>query len=129
MAKKIVLGKICYTSSGNEFIPISVEKGKIKKSLNYWSGIQRKPSIYIDKNGKRVKKTNLFNDVFGKLKIGAIVSHDDYSSELFQIISIDKKTGIVETKGGKNGIWTNHIDLIIRSPSKNLENPYNFKIN
>lgn len=126
MPRKIILGKVYYTPSGKEFIPVKMEKGKIKPTLNFWSVGQRECSVYIDSEGKRLRKINVCDTVFGKLKIGSIVSHDDYTCELFQVISIDKTTGIVETKGGKNGTWTNHIDLIIRNPSKDLDNPYNF---
>lgn len=129
MSRKIILGKTYYTPSGEEFVPVKVERGKIKRSLNFWSGEQRKCSVYIDQTGKRLKKINICDTVFGKLKAGSIVSHDDYSCELFKVISIDKETGIVETKGGKNGTWINHIDLIIRFPNKNLDNPHKFHIN
>lgn len=122
MSKKIVLGNTYYTACGKEFIPVKVERGRIKKSVNFWSSQQRECRRYIDKDGLRIKKINLYLDKFGSLKIGDIVSHDDYSCENFKVTSFDRTTGIVETKGGKNGTWTNHIDLIIRNKTKWQEN-------
>jgi len=114
MSKKIILGNTYYTSFGKEFIPVSMEKGKLKPKMNFWADNTRECSRYIDKNGNRIKKTNLYLDKFGYLKIGHIVSHEDYSCEEFVIISINKEQEMVYTKGGKNGTWDNHIDLIIR---------------
>jgi len=116
MSKKIKLGNVYYTAHGKPFIPVTMERGKLKKnSINFWADQQaREPSIYIDKEGNRIRKNNLYLDKFGYLKIGHVVSHEDYSSEEFVIISIDKQQEMVYTKGGKNGTWDNHIDLIIR---------------
>lgn len=116
MSKKITLGKTYYTANGKPFVPVTMERGKIKKnSINLWADQQsREPSIYIDKDGNRIRKNNLYLDKFGYLKIGHVVSHEDYSCEEFVITNIDKENEIVFTKGGKNGTWDNHIDLIIR---------------
>lgn len=55
-----------------------------------------------------------------ELRIGNIVSHGDYSSETFEVISIefisDTNTYVINTKGGKNGTWGNTIDLITKVP-------------
>ena len=64
----------------------------------------------------------LTSDKFRGLQVGQIVSHEDYSSEKFKVTHIDKETGIVTTSGGKNGVWINHIDLIIRKSTKWKEN-------
>ena len=49
-----------------------------------------------------------------ELRIGSLVTHEDYSSEIFEVIEIYKKGDVyfVNTKGGKNGEWVNPIDLI-----------------
>jgi hypothetical protein len=53
-----------------------------------------------------------------ELRIGNIVSHDDYSEETFKVISIklEDEGYVIDTKGGKNGTWVNHIDLIKEVP-------------
>jgi hypothetical protein len=112
---KCILGNTYFTPQGKEFIPVSFERGKLKPfRAVYQSSGSRETGRYIDKDGNRIKKNNLFPDRFGDLKNGSKVSHEDYSSEIFIVWGIDKTTGIVTTKGGKNGVWINHIDLIIR---------------
>jgi hypothetical protein len=53
-----------------------------------------------------------------ELRIGSIVSHDDYSEETFEVISIylEDDNYIINTKGGKNGTWINPIDVIKKVP-------------
>lgn len=53
-----------------------------------------------------------------ELRIGNIVSHEDYSEEIFEVISIEQHEDsyLINTKGGKNGTWINHIDLIKKVP-------------
>ena len=53
-----------------------------------------------------------------ELRIGNIVSHGDYSSETFEVLSIEftDETYIINTKGGKNGTWGNPIDMITKVP-------------
>jgi len=46
------------------------------------------------------------------VKIGAIVSHEDYSCENFIVSEINKEEGFVVTIGGKNGVWVNPIELV-----------------
>ena len=50
-----------------------------------------------------------------ELRIGSIVTHDDYSDEYFIVKSIDKTTEggyIISTIGGKNGTWINSLELV-----------------
>ena len=52
-----------------------------------------------------------------ELRIGSIVTHEDYSSELFEVISIVpneyvNNSYVINTHGGKNGTWLNDIGLI-----------------
>lgn len=49
-----------------------------------------------------------------ELRIGNIVSHEDYTSELFKVIEIItvNNSYVVNTSGGKNGTWTNSIELV-----------------
>lgn len=115
MPRKIILGNVYFNWKGEEFIPVEMEKGAFKKNNSFWCDLgQRKPSIYIDKDGRRLGKDKIYNDKFGSLKVGHKVSHDDYSDEDFIVTKIDKETNIVTTKGGKNGIWINPVELIIR---------------
>ena len=53
-----------------------------------------------------------------ELRIGNIVSHEDYSTDYFEVLSIELSNGnyIINTKGGKNGTWLNSIDLITKVP-------------
>lgn len=49
-----------------------------------------------------------------EIRIGSIVTHDDYSQEIFIVKSIQKyeDTYVIDTIGGKNGTWSNVLDLI-----------------
>tara|TARA_R110002167_G_scaffold229499_1_gene434769 strand:- start:2210 stop:2698 length:489 start_codon:yes stop_codon:yes gene_type:complete len=53
-----------------------------------------------------------------ELRIGNIVSHEDYSNELFEVIGIELEDEgyVINTKGGKNGTWINSISLITKVP-------------
>lgn len=75
-----------------------------KKYNRYYIGFE-KYSQYVELGNNRIKCEGF--------KIGQKVSHEDYTSEDFIITNIDRETGIIDTKGGKNGTWTNHVDLII----------------
>lgn len=83
------------------------------------SGVKDKRSYvneWCDENAKRemYKMRQILNTKFKGLRIGEIVSHDDYSSEKFTVQEINIDNGCVTTKGGKNGTWVNNIDLIVR---------------
>ena len=50
-----------------------------------------------------------------ELRIGNLVTHDDYTSESFIVEDIRKEAlhgYVIHTKGGKNSHWTNAISLI-----------------
>ena len=52
-----------------------------------------------------------------ELRIGNIVTHDDYSGEIFEVISIlpnpdMRNSYMIDTRGGKNGTWVNDISLV-----------------
>jgi hypothetical protein len=53
-----------------------------------------------------------------ELRIGNIVSHEDYTTEFFEVISIERYEDdyVINTKGGKNGTWINPISLITKVP-------------
>lgn len=53
-----------------------------------------------------------------ELRIGNIVSHEDYSGEPFEVVSIEKYKDeyVINTKGGKNGTWINPISLVTKVP-------------
>lgn len=48
------------------------------------------------------------------IKIGSVVSHDDYSCENFVVSHIDRIEGVVTTLGGKNGTWVNPFEMITK---------------
>lgn len=53
-----------------------------------------------------------------ELRVGNIVSHNDYTTEFFEVVSIEKykDSYVVNTNGGKNGTWINPISLITKVP-------------
>ena len=80
-----------------------------KKEVKEWDAHCKKIEI-IMKNEKEMR--------INELRIGNIVSHDDYTTEFFEVISIELSDGIyvINTNGGKNGTWQNTIDLITKVP-------------
>lgn len=63
MARSIVLNQVYYDRMGREFIPVKVEKGKLKKpGFNPWADHNaRGPRKYTDANGKQFLKHNIFS--------------------------------------------------------------------
>lgn len=58
--KKIVLGQTYYVN-GREFIPITVEKGKLLNKKSIWADREARANrIYTDAEGKRVGKSKIF---------------------------------------------------------------------
>ncbi len=53
-------------------------------------------------------------DLWAGLKVGDPVRHEDYTNDIFTVTEIDKENNTVTTAGGKNGIWINPIEMIIR---------------
>ena len=49
-----------------------------------------------------------------ELRVGNFITHDDYSMEVFKVMSIEKNEDmyLVDTEGGKNGSWINGSILI-----------------
>jgi hypothetical protein len=56
MARKIYIGQTYSTKIGGEFTVVSIEKGAMKNGRDRQS---RQPRIAVDKDGKRLKITNL----------------------------------------------------------------------
>ena len=49
-----------------------------------------------------------------ELRIGNYVTHNDYSDGIFAVSEITRNDNgfIIDTSGGKNGFWGNHISLV-----------------
>ena len=49
-----------------------------------------------------------------ELRVGSLISFDDYSMEAFEVEYIQQNT--IWAKGGKNGQWINGVDLVTGIP-------------
>lgn len=80
-----------------------------KKELKDWETFEKKIETIMG-NETEIE--------VNELRIGNIVSHSDYTTEYFEVLSIELLNGdyIVNTNGGKNGTWTNPIEMINKVP-------------
>lgn len=60
-----------------------------------------------------------------ELRIGNYVTHEDYTSGIFQVTEIRKeeKQYVIFTSGGKNGTWDNIADLVNPIPPSSSLRP------